>query len=173
MPIYSYNQLVPNLNNSVYVHDTAVIIGNCAIGANSSVWPNVVLRADNDAIVIQENVNIQDGAIIHVDQGHPAELHDGVSVAHGAIIHGATIGKNSLIGMNAVILNDAVIGKNCIIGANALVSTGKTIPDNSLVIGSPGKVLRQLTDDETNANRANAETYVKRSKLYKTSLRKL
>jgi len=173
MSVYSYNSVQPIIDPSAYVHDGATIIGNCAIGELSSVWPGAVIRADNDLVKLGNSVNVQDNAVIHVDTGHPAILHDGVSIAHGAIIHGATIGENTLIGMNAVVLNNAVIGKNCIIGANALVAAGKVIPDNSLVIGSPGRVLRQVTDDEIESNKINANSYALRSGTYKQSLRKL
>lgn len=173
MSLYSFQTHSPVVDPSAYVHDGATIIGNCSIGELSSVWPGAVIRADNDSVVLGKSVNIQDNAVIHVDAGHPAILHDGVSIAHGAIIHGATIGENTLIGMNAVVLNNAVIGKNCIIGANALVAAGKIIPDNSLVIGSPGRVLRQVTDDEIASNIINANSYAIRSGTYKQSLRKL
>lgn len=173
MPIYSYNSIQPQIDSSAYVHEMATIIGNCIIGPHSSVWPSAVIRADNDSVTLSENVNVQDASVIHVDTGSPATLHNGVSIAHGAIVHGATIGENTLIGMNAVILNDVVIGKNCIIGANTLVTTGKIIPDGSLVVGSPGCVIRSLTDDEIKSNRINANSYALRSSKYKQNLRKL
>lgn len=173
MSVFSYKKKSPNIDPTAYVHESATVIGQCTIGPGSSVWPSAVLRADNDAITLGEDVNIQDGAVIHVDVGHPANIHNGVSIAHLAMVHGATIGENTLIGMQAVILNDAVIGKNCIIGANTVISSGKNIPDNSLVVGSPGKIIRQVTDDEVQGNKRNAEHYKQKSVDYKIDLVKL
>lgn len=173
MPLYAYKTHTPLIDNASYVHDTATVIGQCTIGPGASVWPGAVLRADNDAITVGANVNVQDGAVIHVDVGHPAHLKEGVSIAHLAMVHGATIGENTLIGMQAVILNDVVIGKNCIIGANTLISSGKVIPDNSLVIGSPGKIIRQVTAEEIESNRKNAEHYTNKAQNYKIDLVKL
>ena len=173
MPLYAYKNQEPKVNTAAYVHETATVIGQCSIGPRSSVWPGAVLRGDNDSITIESNVNVQDGAVIHVDVGHPAHLKEGVSIAHLAMVHGATIGENTLIGMQAVILNDVVIGKNCIIGANTLISSGKIIPDNSLVIGSPGKIIRQVTPDEVEGNKRNAEHYSNKAQTYKVDLVKL
>ena len=173
MPVFSYKTKTPVIDPTAYVHENATVIGQCSIGPGSSVWPSAVLRADNDAITLGENVNIQDGAVVHVDVGHPANIHNGVSIAHLAMVHGATIGENTLIGMQAVILNDVVIGKNCIIGANTVISSGKTIPDNSLVVGSPGKIIRQVTDDEVQGNKRNAGHYKQKSIDYKTDLVRL
>lgn len=173
MPIYSYKSKCPIIDPTAYVHETATVIGQCNIAAGSSIWPSAVLRADNDTITLGHNVNIQDGAVVHVDIGHPANIENGVSIAHLAMIHGATIGENSLVGMQAIILNDAVIGKNCIIGANTVIASGKIIPDNSLVVGTPGKIIRQLTDDEVASNKRNALHYKEKSIDYKTELIKL
>lgn len=173
MSIFSYKGIAPCIDPNSYVHKSATVIGQCTVGAGSSIWPSAVVRADNDKIVLGNNVNVQDGAVIHVDVGHPAVLKDNVSVGHLAMIHGATIGENTLIGMQAVILNDAVIGKNCIVGANTVVTSGKEIPDNSLVVGTPGKIIRQLTNEEIESNRKNAETYSLRSIDYKINLKEL
>jgi carbonic anhydrase/acetyltransferase-like protein (isoleucine patch superfamily) len=173
MSLYSIGGIAPQLDPSSYVHESATVIGDCQIGSGSSVWPGAVVRADNDKVIIGNRVNIQDGAVIHIDVGHPATLNDGVSIGHMAMVHGATIGENTLIGMQAVILNDAVIGKNCIIGANTVVSGGKVIPDNSLVIGTPGKIMREVTADEIENNRRNADGYASKSAQYKTSLIKV
>ena len=118
------------------------------IGKDSSVWYNAVIRADTDRIMIGEATNIQDNCVLHVDAGHPLTVGNGVTVGHSAILHGCTIGDNTLIGMGSIILNDAVIGKDCIIGAGTLVTQKKNIPDGSLVYGNPAKVVRALTEEE-------------------------
>ncbi len=167
MAIYSYKKYVPTIKPSAFVHDNATVIGNCVIGENSSIWPGAVIRADNDLVMLGDDVNVQDGAVIHVDVNYPALVGNGVSIAHLAMVHGATIGENTLIGMQSVVMNDAVIGKNCIIGANTVITAGTKIPDNSLVIGSPGKVVRQVTEEEIVHNRLNAKTYSDKSATYK------
>lgn len=170
MSVYSFQSDIPAIDLTAYIHDGATVIGNCNIGPNCSIWPSAVLRGDNDNITLKSNVNIQDGAVIHVDTNHPAVLHDGVSVGHLAMVHGATIGENTLIGMQAIILNDAVIGKNCIIGANTVIAAGKIIPDNSLVVGTPGKIVRELTAEEVAGNKQNALNYSAKANMYKTGL---
>ena len=136
------------------------VIGTVILENNVSVWFSAVLRGDNEPIHIGANSNIQDGAVLHTDLGIPLTVAANVSVGHQAMLHGCTVGEGSLIGIKAVILNHSVIGKNCLIGANALITEGKVIPDNSLVIGSPGKVVRTLTDSEIAALLANAAHYV-------------
>lgn len=173
MSVYSFQSNIPNVDTSVYIQDSATVIGNCTIGPGCSIWPGAVLRGDNDSITLKSNVNVQDGAVIHVDTGHPATLHDGVSVGHLAMIHGATIGENTLIGMQAIILNDAVIGRNCIVGANTVIAAGKIIPDNSLVVGTPGKIVRELTAEEIASNKQNALNYSAKANQYKTGLVKI
>jgi carbonic anhydrase/acetyltransferase-like protein (isoleucine patch superfamily) len=173
MTIYNLNGIEPQLSNSAYVHESATIIGNCILGDYSTVWPNAVVRGDNDNITIGHNTNIQDGAVIHVDQGHPAKIGDGVSIAHLAMIHGATIGDNTLIGMHAIVMNDAVIGKNCIIGANTTIASGKVIPDNSMVVGTPGKIIREITEEESNSIHMNALGYVGKGVTYRLGLKKV
>ena len=173
MSVYSFQSNIPNVESTAYIHDGATVIGNCNIGPGCSIWPSAVLRGDNDNITLKSNVNIQDGAVIHVDTNHPATLHDGVSVGHLAMVHGATIGENTLIGMQAIILNDAVIGKNCIIGANTVIAAGKIIPDNSLVVGTPGKIVRELTAEQVAGNKQNALNYSAKANMYKTGLVKI
>jgi carbonic anhydrase/acetyltransferase-like protein (isoleucine patch superfamily) len=124
----------------------ATVIGSVVLGANASVWFGVVIRADNDVIEIGENSNIQENSVLHVDPGVPLTIGQGVTVGHKVMLHGCTIGDNTLIGMNAVILNRARIGSNCIIGAHALVPEGMEIPDNSLVLGAPAKVVKEITE---------------------------
>ena len=142
----------------------AVLVGEVILGEESSVWYNAVVRADNAPIVIGARSNIQDCCVLHVDEGHPIQIGDGVTVGHGAILHGCTIGDNSLIGMGAVVLNGAQIGKNCIIGASALVTQGMQVPNGSMLLGVPAKVRRPLTEEEIESNRRAAEEYIQSMK---------
>jgi carbonic anhydrase/acetyltransferase-like protein (isoleucine patch superfamily) len=158
-------------NGDYWIADSAVVVGSVVLGHNASVWFNCVIRGDHDSITIGENSQIQDGCILHVDPGHPMTIGANVSVGHMAMLHGCTIGDGTLIGIKAVILNDAVIGKNCLIGAGTLIAERKQIPDGSLVVGSPGKVLRQLREDEIRLIHANAEDYVRNWKRYKAALK--
>lgn len=160
------NELVPKTSPSCFIHKTAVVIGNVTIGDNVSVWPCAVLRGDIAAITVGENSNIQENACIHVNYGAPAVIGKGVSVGHGAVVHGSQIGDNCLIGMNAVVM-ESEIGPNCIIGAGAVVPAGKKIPAGSLVMGIPAKVVRQLEEDEVNGIIQNAREYAKAVRLYK------
>ena len=155
-----------------WIADNAIVIGSVVLENNASVWFNCVLRGDNDVITIGENSQLQDGCVAHVDPGHPLTLGKNVSVGHMAMLHGCTVGDGTLIGIKSVILNDAVIGRNCVIGANTLIAEGKTIPDGSLVVGSPGKVVRQLTEDEIKRFNAIADHYVARWKRFKTELKR-
>ena len=137
MPIYQLNDKVPDIAETAWVADTAQIIGDVRLGAGASVWFNTVLRGDNDPITIGAGSNIQDGSVLHTDEGVPLNIGCNVTVGHMAMLHGCTVGDESLIGIGAVILNGAVIGRNCIVGAGALVTEGKAFPDGSLIIGSP------------------------------------
>ena len=138
----------------------AFVCGDVTLGQDSSVWYNAVVRGDDAEIIIGDRSNIQDGCILHIDRFHPLTIGNDVSVGHGAVVHGCTIGDGSLIGMGAVILNDAVIGKNCIIGAGALVTQGCVIPDGSLAFGNPARVIRKLSEEEIAGNLFNAKVYV-------------
>lgn len=157
--------------NRFWVAPNATLIGSVELGDNVSVWFNAVIRADNDVIRLGDNTNIQDSAVLHVDEGTPMTLGAGVTVGHHVMLHGCTIGDNSLIGINAVVLNRAKIGRNCIIGANALVPEGMEVPDNSLVLGSPGKVVREISDRHAGMLRQGWEHYVEHSRLYARELR--
>ena len=148
------------LDKSVYVAPGSRIIGNVTIGKNSGVWYNAVIRADTDRIVIGEESNIQDNAVLHVDEGHPMQIGDGVSIGHGAVLHGCSVGDNTVIGMGAIVLNDAKIGKDCMIGAGAMVPGGMEVPDGHIAFGSPCKVRRPMTEEEIAGNRENADEYV-------------
>jgi carbonic anhydrase/acetyltransferase-like protein (isoleucine patch superfamily) len=147
----------------------ASIIGDVTLGKNTSIWFNVTLRGDVENIHIGEGSNVQDGSVLHTDPGYPLKIGKDVTIGHLAMLHGCSIGKNSLIGIGAVILNGAMIGKNCIIGANALVTENKVIPDNSLVVGSPGKIVRQVTTDEIKLITENAIHYQENWKKYSKS----
>ncbi len=160
------NELVPKTSPSCFIHKTAVIIGDVAIGDNVSVWPCAVLRGDIASISVGENSNIQENACVHVNYGCPAVIGKGVSVGHGAVVHGSKIGDNCLIGMNAVVM-ESEIGPNCIIGAGAVVPAGKNIPAGSLVMGVPAKVVRRLEEDEVNGIIKNAREYAAAVRLYK------
>lgn len=150
MAIYKYRDKTPQWSAAdSYIADSATVIGDCILGPCVSVWPGAVLRGDNATITVAEGCNIQDNAVIHTDPGYPATLEKNVSIGHMAMVHGATIGENSMVGMQAVILNGAKIGKNCIIGANAIVAQNKEIPDNSLVVGNT-IIKRETTEREIN-----------------------
>lgn len=153
-----------------FVADSAVVIGSVLLEKNASIWFNAVLRGDNDLITIGEDSNIQDGSVLHTDQGVPLTVGKGVTVGHKVMLHGCTIGDYSLIGMNAVILNGARIGKYCLIGANSLIPEGKEIPDGSLVMGSPGKVVREISDLQRQILEGSAQHYVENARRYKTQL---
>jgi carbonic anhydrase/acetyltransferase-like protein (isoleucine patch superfamily) len=155
-----------------YIADNAAVIGSVVIGNQASVWFGVTIRGDSELITLGERCNIQDGSVLHADPGAPLALGRNVSVGHNAMLHGCTVGAGSLVGINSVILNHAVIGKSTIIGANALIAEGKTIPDGVLVLGSPGKVVRELTQGEKDGLLQIAEGYVQRAKLYREQLKR-
>ena len=165
--IYDLEKNVPEISTDSWVAPNAIIIGKVKLEKNSSIWFNAVLRGDIEKIVIGENSNIQDGSVLHTDPGCPLTVGKGVTVGHMVMLHGCEISDDALIGIGSTILNKAKIGKNCIIGANTLVTENKVIPDNSLVLGSPGKVIRKVTDDEIKVICENAKHYVENSKRYK------
>ena len=164
--IYKLGERVPNIHESCFVAPSADLIGSVTLKKNASVWFSTVLRGDNADIVIGENSNIQDGSILHVDDDFPLTIGDNVTVGHKVMLHGCTIGDGSLVGMNAVILNGAVIGKGCLIGANALVPEGKVIPDGSMVLGSPGKIVKTLDDEKVAMLAFAADHYVENRQRY-------
>ncbi|HIG41770.1 MAG: gamma carbonic anhydrase family protein [bacterium] len=169
--IYSLGeQKVEFKGEDYFVADNATVIGSVVLGNNVSVWFNAVVRGDNDFISIGDNSNVQDGAVIHNFAGIPVHIGENVTIGHKAMVHGCEIGDNSLIGINAVILDHARIGKNCLIGANSLIPEGKVIPDGSLVMGSPGKVVRELTAEQIDGLLVSAMGYVKNFKRYKKEL---
>ena len=164
--------LTPQIDPSCFVHKTASVVGQVTLGANVSVFPCAVLRGDIAAITVGENSNIQDNAVLHVNYDAPCQIGAGVSVGHGAVVHGSKIGDNVIIGMNAVVM-ESEIGPNCIIGAGAVISAGKNIPAGSLVLGVPAKVVRPLDEDEVNGILRNAREYVKAIPLYKGQTQEL
>lgn len=153
-----------------FVADNATVIGSVTIENNVSIWFNVVVRGDNDPIHIGEGTNVQDGSVLHTDAGIPMHIGKRCTIGHKVMLHGCEIGDDTLIGINAVVLNRAKIGKNCIIGANSLIPEGKEIPDNSLVMGSPGKVVKTLSENHLYAIKMSALHYVENFKRYKKQL---
>jgi len=153
-----------------WVAPNATLVGNIRLGAGANVWFGAVLRGDNELIHVGDNSNVQDGSVLHTDMGYPLTLGTGVTVGHNAMLHGCTVGDYSLVGINAVVLNGAKIGKYCIIGANTLIAEGKEIPDGSLVVGSPGKVVRELTDEQKKMLEASAAHYVQNAQRYARDL---
>ncbi len=153
-----------------WVAPNAVLVGKVKLEAGASVWFNTVLRGDNELIHIGENSNVQDGTVMHTDMGYPLSIGRGVTIGHNVMLHGCTVGDYSLIGINAVVLNGAKIGKNCLIGANTLIPEGKVIPDGSLVMGSPGKVVRELSEQQIKLLEASAAHYVHNAQRYARDL---
>ena len=168
--IYRLGEACVELHPQSWVAPNAVLVGKVRLQADASIWFNAVLRGDNELIDIGEHSNVQDGAVMHTDMGFPLTLGKGVTVGHNAMLHGCSVGDYSLIGINAVILNGARIGRNCIIGANALIAEGKVIPDGSLVMGSPGKVVRELSDQQKKLLEASAAHYVHNAQRYAREL---
>ncbi len=158
--IKAFEGVQPTIHNSCFVAESADIIGKVELGAHSNVWYGVVMRGDSDKITVGENTNIQDNTVVHLDHGVPTSIGSNVTIGHGAIIHGCTIRDNVLVGMGAIVLNGAVLEENVIIGAGAMITSGKVIPSGSLVVGSPGKVVRTLTDEEIENIKKSAKHYV-------------
>ena len=164
--IYRIGDRRVRADGEFWVAPTAVVAGSVHLGANVSVWFNAVIRADHDLITIGENSNIQDGAVLHIDPGQPLTIGRDVTVGHKVMLHGCTIGDNSLVGINAVVLNGAKVGRNCVIGANALVTENMEVPDNSLVLGSPGKVVREITEEQAKGLTMSAAHYVENGRMF-------
>jgi carbonic anhydrase/acetyltransferase-like protein (isoleucine patch superfamily) len=155
------------IDPSAFIATGAVIVGAVQIGAQCSVWFNAVIRGDTDRVDIGPRTNVQDGAIIHVDAGSPAVIGSGVTMGHAAVVHGATIEDDVLIGIGAIVLSGAQVGHDCILGAGTLITGSMVVPPRSLVLGLPGRVVRQLTDEEAASIQAAAERYVKYSEAYR------
>ena len=165
--IYDFENKSLKREGKNWIAPNATIIGDIVIKNDASIWYNVVLRGDIEKITVGEGSNIQDGSVLHTDPGYPLTIGKGVTVGHIVMLHGCKIGNNTLIGISSTILNNAKIGSNCIIGANTLITENKVIPDNSLVLGSPGKVVREVTDEEIKQIKENAKHYVNNYKKYK------
>ena len=172
MAVYNLGNVTPTLPNDdeYWIAPSAAVIGRVVLKKNASVWWGATLRGDNDPIVIGENSNVQDGSVLHTDTGSPLTLGANVTVGHLVMLHGCEIGDNTLVGIGSIILNGARIGKNCLIGANCLITEGKEIPDNSLVMGAPGKVVRELTPDQVARLGASAAVYVANWRRYRREL---
>jgi carbonic anhydrase/acetyltransferase-like protein (isoleucine patch superfamily) len=169
--IYQLGEHRVRAEGEYFIADSAVVIGNVLLRRNASVWFNAVIRGDNELITIGEDSNVQDGSVLHTDPGSPIVIGTCVTIGHKVMLHGCTIGDNSLIGINSVVLNGAKIGRNCLIGANALITEGKEIPDNSMVMGAPGKVVRELTPQQIEGLRRSALHYVENARRFKRDLR--
>ncbi len=173
MSLYALNNVSPTVADDAWVAPGCHLIGNVILAAKSSVWFGCTLRGDNEPITIGEGTNVQENCVMHTDMGFPLMVGAGCTVGHKAMLHGCTIGDNSLIGMGATVLNGAVIGANCLIGAGALITEGKKIPDGSLVMGSPGKVVRELDTNAMNALKASALHYQENAARFRDGLRPL
>ena len=159
--------------SSAWVANEATVIGRVTLGENASVWPGASIRGDNAPITLGRAVNIQEGAVLHVDTGFPLTIGDGASIGHQAMLHGCTIGENSLIGIQAIVMNGAVIGRDSLVGAGAVVTEGKVFPERSLIVGAPARLVRQLTDEQVAMLKFNSEHYVGKQNEYKTRLKRL
>lgn len=173
MAIYQYAEHRPELHDDVYVAETADVIGQVTLKRGASVWYQAVLRGDTDHLEVGEESNIQDGAVLHADPGFPLRVGKGVTVGHQAMLHGCTVGDGSLIGIQAVILNGAVIGENCLVAAGAVVKENASFPDNSLIVGAPAKVVRELSEEAIAGLHKNAAGYVERGRRHAELLKRI
>jgi carbonic anhydrase/acetyltransferase-like protein (isoleucine patch superfamily) len=172
MNVYTLGGVSPTLpaDDEYWIAPNAVVLGNVILKKNASIWFGAALRGDNDPITVGVNSNVQDNSVLHTDSGSPLTIGDNVTVGHLVMLHGCTIGDGSLIGIGSIVLNGARIGRNCLIGAGSLITEGKVIPDNSMVMGSPGKVVRELSDEQGAQLSLGALGYVRNWKRYKSGL---
>ncbi|MDP2769276.1 MAG: gamma carbonic anhydrase family protein [Giesbergeria sp.] len=173
MAMYELDGIAPQVADSSWVADSAQVMGRVVLGEDVSVWFGTVVRGDTESITIGAGSNIQDASVLHADFGKPLVVGERVTVGHKVMLHGCTIGDETLIGIGAVVLNGAKIGKNCLVGAGALVTEGKEFPDGSMIIGSPAKVVRQLTPEQMDGLRMSALHYIENARRFKSGLRKL
>ncbi len=173
MSIYALGGLAPDIAEDAWVAPGAHVIGEVVLGARASIWFGSVLRGDGEPIIVGAGTNIQENCVLHTDMGFPLTVAEGCTIGHKAILHGCTIGENSLVGMGATVLNGAVIGKNCLIGAGALVTEGKVIPDGSLVMGAPGKVVRELDEKAFAGLRESARHYAENAARFRDDLKEI
>ena len=173
MAIYELDGVAPQVAASAWVADSAEVMGNVVLAEDASVWFGTVVRGDCESIRIGAGSNVQDASVLHADVGQPLVVGDRVTVGHKVMLHGCTIGDESLIGIGAVVLNGARIGKNCLVGAGALVTEGKEFPDGSMILGSPARVVRQLSPEQIEGLRQSARHYMENARRFKAGLRKL
>lgn len=173
MAIYELDGVVPRISDSVWVADSAQVMGDVALADDASVWFGAVIRGDVAPIRIGRRSNIQDMSVLHADVGMPLTLGEDVTVGHQVMLHGCTIGDGSLIGIGAVVLNGAKIGKGCLVGAGSLVTEGKEFPDGSMILGSPAKAVRQLTPEQIEGLQLSAQRYVDNARRFRAGLRKI
>ncbi len=173
MAVFELGGVRPELDPESWVADSATVIGRVILNKGASVWFGATLRGDNDPITIGENSNIQDGSVLHTDLGVPLTIGRHVTVGHMVMMHGCEVGDNSLIGIGSIILNNAKIGKNCLIGANTLITEGKVIPDGSMVMGAPGKVIREVSEQQLQGMLAGSHHYVENWKRYAKGLKRI
>ena len=170
MAVYQLDTLTPHVAETAWVADSAQVIGNVELAEGASIWFGAILRGDNEPMRIGRNSNVQDGSMLHSDPGSPLTLGENVTVGHQVMLHGCTVGDGSLIGIKAVVLNGAKIGKNCLVGAGSLVTEGKEFPDGSMILGSPAKVVRELTPEQIAGLSRAAQHYVDNAKRYAAGL---
>jgi carbonic anhydrase/acetyltransferase-like protein (isoleucine patch superfamily) len=173
MAVLQLDAHIPQIDDTAWIADNAQVIGEVEMAAHSSVWFSSVLRGDSGKITIGEGSNIQDGSVLHVDIGLPLTIGKHVTIGHMVQLHGCTIGDETLIGIGAIVLNGAKIGKNCLVGAGSLVTEGKEFPDGSMILGSPAKVVRELTPEQMEGVRKSAKGYMANAQRYKSGLKKL
>jgi carbonic anhydrase/acetyltransferase-like protein (isoleucine patch superfamily) len=169
--LYTLDQRTPQIDPAAWVADNATVIGTVQLAAGASVWFNCVLRGDNDDLIVGENSNVQDGSVLHTDPGIKLTIGKGCTIGHQVMLHGCSIGDNSLVGIQSVVLNRAVIGKNSMVGAGSLVPEGKQFPDGVLLMGSPAKVVRELSPAEIQMLQAVSQLYVKNAQRFRSGLR--
>ncbi|WP_116807446.1 gamma carbonic anhydrase family protein [Steroidobacter cummioxidans] len=173
MPIYRYGDRIPSVHDSAFVAPNASVIGSVVLSENVSVWFGATIRGDNEVITLGKGSNVQEGAVLHTDPGILLTVGENVTIGHQAMLHGCTIGDGSLIGIQAVVLNGAVIGKGCLVGAGAVVTEKKVFPDRSLILGSPARVARQLTDEDVEKLMKAAQGYVERRARFLANLKEI
>lgn len=173
MAIYQLGDHAPQMHASAWVAETADVIGAVELGQDASVWFGTVIRGDTETIRIGAGSNIQDNSVLHADHGMPLSIGENVTVGHQVMLHGCTIGDGSLIGIGAVVLNGARIGKNCLVGAGSLVTEGKEFPDGTMIMGTPAKVVRELTPEQIQGLEKSAAHYVENAKRYRAGLKKI
>ena len=173
MAIFFLGEHIPKISCSAWISDSAQVIGRVDVGDDSSVWPGAVLRGDLAEISVGKCSNLQDNVVVHTDKDFPCKIADHVTVGHGAILHGCTINSGSLIGMGAIVLNGAVIGKHERVGLSALVSEGKSMPERALVVGTPARFVRFLTDEEVQELEQSSEHYAEQKELFRTALKRI